>query len=167
MAHAEDHEFEHSHHIIPLKVLLSVFGALLFLTVLTVAVAYVPLGPLEIPVALAIAAVKASLVVMFFMALRYDKKVNTLVFATGTIFVVVFMIFTLFDTVFRGDMTDMLTPGTISEQERVEEQLRERDPGQAGLRIAPAHFPGGDTTAADTTAGDTTAVEAPEGEDGE
>ena len=85
MAHSD-------HHIIPFKVLSGVFGALIVLTVLTVAVAQIDLGVLEIPVALGIAIAKSALVVMFFMALKYDKPVNSMVFTVGTVFVVVFLV---------------------------------------------------------------------------
>jgi len=82
-------------HIVPKSILLAVFGGLLSLTGLTVGVAYLPLGPLDVPVAIAIAATKAILVVLFFMHLKYDNPVNALTFAIGSIFVVVFVAVTL------------------------------------------------------------------------
>ena len=159
MAHAEQHGSEHGHHIIPKSLLFKVFGALVVLTILTVAVAQVDLGPLNIPVALAVAGAKASLVVTFFMALKYDKKVNTLVFSIGVLFVVVFLTFTLFDTAFRGAL-GIFDPQTIAEQERAMEQMRQRDPGAAGLRITPADSAAmaADTTGAAAAQEDTTAA---------
>ncbi len=94
-----------SHHIVPPIVYHRVFGALLVLTVLTVAVAQVHLGPLNVPVALAIALTKASLVAAFFMGLKYDSKVNLLVLAIGLVMVIVFLGFTLLDSAFRGGLT--------------------------------------------------------------
>ena len=138
MAHEGNAE-AHGHHIIPKKVLIQVFLALVALTVLTVAVAQVDLGPLNVPVAIAIAAGKASLVVAFFMALKYDKSVNTMVFAVGTIFVVVFIVFTLFDTAYRGDIGNVGTR-TITEEEAELEQLRQRDPSPDQIKVAPADF---------------------------
>ena len=144
MAHA-------SHHIIPQKTLLKVFLWLVFFTLLTVVTAkYVDIGWMNIPLALAIAGTKAGLVVSIFMALKYDKRVNTLVFVVGTLFVGIFLSFTLFDTMFRGQYGQ--TSGqTIQEIEREEELLRQRDPGPAGLRISPADFQR-DTTAQQDTA---------------
>ncbi|WP_022835327.1 cytochrome C oxidase subunit IV family protein [Salisaeta longa] len=139
MAHAGD---DHSHHIIPLKTLLSVFGGLIVLTILTVAVAQVDLGPLNIPVAIGIAAAKATLVVMFFMALKYDKPVNTLTFVMSTVFVVVFLAITLMDTAFRGDLTNT-TPTTIVQEEKRLKELEARDPGAENLKVAPADYPPG------------------------
>ncbi len=136
MAHSDSHA---DHHIIPFKVLASVFGALIVLTVLTVAVAQIELGVLEIPIALGIALAKSTLVVMFFMALKYDKPVNSMVFTVGTVFVVVFLVFTLFDTAFRGDIGTVSTQ-TIQEEEAELERLREREPTPEQLRVTPSDY---------------------------
>ena len=141
MAHTE-HE---SHHIIPLKVLLRVFGGLVVLTILTVAVSRVDLGILNVPVALGIAGMKSALVVLFFMALKYDKGVNAMVFTVGMVFVVVFLLFTLLDVSFRGDLSNVATE-TISAEERRAEELRAQEPADSLLRIAPADYPGASTS---------------------
>jgi len=129
-------------HIVPKSVLLKVFGGLIVLTIITVGAAYVPLGPLNVPVAIAIAVAKASLVVLFFMHLKYDNPVNALTFAIGTIFVVVFITITLLDTAFRGDLGNV-NPQTIqqiqTEQERAQ-QRRDAIPAES-LRIAPGDYP--------------------------
>lgn len=123
-----DHERDshgHGHHIIPVKVYLAVFGALLFFTVVTVLAAYADLGGLNVPLALAIAGVKATLVVMFFMALKYDKKVNLMIFSIGLLFVLVFIGFVLLDTEFRGEF-DPIQRGTVMEQQASEKALQAR-----------------------------------------
>jgi cytochrome c oxidase subunit 4 len=94
---------------------------------------------LEIPVALGIAIAKSALVVMFFMALKYDKPVNSMVFTVGTVFVVVFLVFTLFDTAFRGDIGNVSTQ-TIQEEEAELERLREREPDPEQLRVTPSDY---------------------------
>jgi cytochrome c oxidase subunit 4 len=142
----------HDHHIIPLPVLLKVFGSLIVLTGITYGVAQIPLGPLDVPVAIAIAAVKATLVVLFFMALKYDNPVNTLTFTVGTIFVLVFITFTLFDTAFRGDLGNV-SERTKAEIDRAEEeamQQQEQIPAEQ-LRVAPGDYES-DTT--DTSGSD-------------
>jgi cytochrome c oxidase subunit 4 len=154
MAHTE----HNSHHIIPQKTLLAVFGGLVALTVLTVLTAkFVDLGPLNIPLALAIAGTKTLLVVLFFMALRYDKPVNALTFSVGSIFVVVFLVFTLLDTAFRGDMGNVSSM-TIQEEEARLEKLRERDPDPSQLKVAPADYEsdavGADDASSDAGASD-------------
>lgn len=137
-----------------------VFGALVALTIITALTAQIDIGAMNVPLALAIAGTKAALVVMFFMALKYDSPVNTLVFAMGGIFVLVFLVFTLFDTMFRGDLGNVGTE-TISDIERMESVMRDREADLQGLPTQPPGVEGGaDTTAADTTAADTTAVNA-------
>jgi cytochrome c oxidase subunit 4 len=93
---------EHGHHVVPMKVYFGVFGTLLFLTVVTVAVAQVDLGPANMLVAMLVATIKASLVCAFFMQLKYDEKLNTIIFVFGLIFVALFFLFTLLDVFSRG-----------------------------------------------------------------
>ena len=77
---------EHAHHIIPLKTYFKVFGALMVLTVLTVLAAKLDLtqflgdGPWNVILAMIIAIVKSSLVLLFFMHLYYDNRTNLLFF---------------------------------------------------------------------------------------
>jgi len=115
----------HGHYIIPLKVYWMVFGGLILLTILTVASHYVHLGPFNVPLVLAIAGAKASLVVMFFMALKYDKKVNAMIFSIGLVFVLVFIGFVLLDTEFRGTF-DPILKGTVAEQQATQDELEAR-----------------------------------------
>ncbi len=116
----------HGHHITPFRTLLQTFIALVALTVVTVVASQVHLGPLNVPIAIGIALAKASIVAAFFMALKYDSRVNFLVLAVGLIMVVVFITFTLFDTAFRGDI-DNVDSRTIDEIQRTEEALKERE----------------------------------------
>ena len=92
----------HSHYVVPLRYYLGTGIALLILTVITVAVARVDLGALNVPVALAIAVLKASLVIAFFMGLRWDKGFNTLILVSTVVFILIFIVFTLSDTMTRG-----------------------------------------------------------------
>lgn len=84
-------------HVVPLRLLLGVLAALLALTVVTVAVAYVDLGPLNLIVALSIAMIKASLVLLVFMHLLWDRPFHAVVLLTSLALVVLFLIFTLID----------------------------------------------------------------------
>ncbi|MCZ6704518.1 MAG: cytochrome C oxidase subunit IV family protein [Bacteroidetes bacterium] len=121
MAHAE-------HHITPKKTLIQVFVALVTLTAITVFAAQMDLGPLNVPIALSIAIVKASLVVVIFMALKHDNRMNAVVFLVGAVFVAVFLVLTLFDTAYRGDLPNTVE-GTIMEEQAEQDALRARDPG--------------------------------------
>lgn len=164
MVHNPSMAEHHGHHLVPKRTLIKVFVALVFLTILTVTVVMVDLGVLNVPVALGIAAVKASLVVMIFMGLKYDSPMNALVLSIGVLFVILFLTFTLFDTAFRGDLGNVAKE-TISDMQRQEQALLEREARLTGGGAAAA-----DTSAAatDTSAAatDTTAVtESPAGAD--
>ena len=63
-------------HIVPLRIYFLVFAALMVGTALTVMAARVDLGPMNIIVALVIAGVKAALVVLYFMHMRYSHRLN-------------------------------------------------------------------------------------------
>jgi len=91
-----------SHHIIPMKTLISTSLALVVLTIVTVAVFYLPIpAPFDVVVALLLASFKATLVGMFFMGLYYDEKFNTVVLMFSFLFFIVFIGITLLDTLFR------------------------------------------------------------------
>src|SRR5678809_699973 len=75
-----------------------IFFALICLTVLTVGQSYIDLGKLNLIVVILIATTKASLVVSFFMHLRYDNKFNALVFISCLFFIGVFFAYTMNDT---------------------------------------------------------------------
>jgi cytochrome c oxidase subunit IV len=74
-----------SEHIVPPKVYATVWAALLILLVATVALAYIPLGPLHVVVAISIAFAKAILIVLFFMHVRY-KQPLVIVFVCAGLF---------------------------------------------------------------------------------
>ena len=59
-------------HIIPRKTYVTVLITLLFLTLITVAVSRVDFGVMNIVVALVIASIKAGIVGLFFMHLKYE-----------------------------------------------------------------------------------------------
>ena len=85
-------------HIASMRSLLGVFAALVFLTAVTVAVAYVDLGDYNLMVALVIATVKALLVSLFFMQLIHESGFNRLAFLGSIVFVMLFVSITLMDS---------------------------------------------------------------------
>lgn len=91
------------HHILSGALAKKVLGILFVLTVITVAAARVDMGVLNFPIAMAIATVKAMLVVLFFMGLKYDTNDNRVIFGTSFIFVAIFMVLTFSDLFTRGD----------------------------------------------------------------
>lgn len=73
------------HHIIPIRTYLLIFAALFVLLILTVAVAFIDVGPLNIVIALTIATAKALLILLYFMHVRYSNRL-TWVFASAAFF---------------------------------------------------------------------------------
>ena len=85
-------------HVIPVPVLLGVFFALILLTIATVAATWIDLGGWNVAVAVAIATVKATLVALYFMHLRYDAPLHGLMLLISLAFVALFILVTLLDT---------------------------------------------------------------------
>lgn len=109
-SHAHDsHDHGHDHddgavhaHISPTSFLVGIFATLIVLTVITVAVSRVDLGPANSFVAILVATIKASLVATFFMHLRHDKPFNAVIFISAFVFLGVFIVYTLNDLDTRG-----------------------------------------------------------------
>jgi cytochrome c oxidase subunit IV len=136
-----DHAAAHGHselaHEMPVSTLISVFLALVALTLLTFDASYSISRPeylgapifgthisifrplfaalalpaetmrsLGVPIAMAIATVKAMLVILFFMHLRHDKALNNLIFFFCFAFFFLFIAFVLIDTLqYQGDIS--------------------------------------------------------------
>jgi cytochrome c oxidase subunit 4 len=90
----------HMGHLSTPAQLLTVFGALIVLTVITVWVSRGPIdfGWVSLAVAMVVASVKAMLVMLFFMHLSHDKKFNMLLFFSGYGFLALFLFFALLDS---------------------------------------------------------------------
>jgi cytochrome c oxidase subunit 4 len=90
----------HMGHLSTPQSLLTVFGALLVLTVITVWVSRGPIdfGWISLAVAMVVASIKAMLVMLFFMHLSHDKKFNMLLFFSGYGFLSLFLFFALLDS---------------------------------------------------------------------
>jgi cytochrome c oxidase subunit IV len=101
---AHGHGDDHGHglaHTMPLPLLFGVLGALLALTIATVAVTSIDLGAQgNLVVAMIIATVKAALVCVFFMHLLWDKKFNAVLFLTSVLLLILFLSLTTND---RGE----------------------------------------------------------------
>lgn len=91
-----------SEHIVTKKQYGYVFGILLVLTLTTTWASYVDLGKLNVVVALVIATIKASLVVLFFMHVYWLNKFNKLVVVSGLAWLGLLLWLTLTDVVSRG-----------------------------------------------------------------
>ena len=91
-----------SEHIVPVKNYLMVFAVLMVLTVVTYYAATVNLGGFNLIVALAIAIVKATCVILIFMHVKYSTTLTKAVVASGFFFFIIMIFFTMNDLLTRG-----------------------------------------------------------------
>ena len=89
-------------HLVPLRVYFTVFAALMGLTALTVFAALNDLGPFNTVVALVIACIKAVLVVLYFMHVRYSSRLTWAVVLGGFFWLILLLLMTLSDYITRG-----------------------------------------------------------------
>jgi cytochrome c oxidase subunit 4 len=90
---------EHAHPT--LEIYFMVFAALMVFTVLTVWASFQHLGSWNTPVALGIAVTKATLVVLFFMHVRYSPRLTALVISAGLLWLGILLVITLSDYLSR------------------------------------------------------------------
>ena len=76
---------------------------LLILTTITVGASYIDFGSGNVAIALVIASIKATLVALFFMHLKSEKSVNSIIAGAGFLFLGIFLMFCLLDFDTRVD----------------------------------------------------------------
>ncbi len=96
-----DHGPAHG-HISPVSVYITIFTALMAMTGLTVFAAYIDLGAFNFTVALGIAVFKATLVILYFMHVKYSSRLTKLVVMTGIFFLFILLGETMMDYASRG-----------------------------------------------------------------
>lgn len=89
-------------HVASYGRLMGVLAALLLLTGVTVAVSYVDLGAWNVWIALCIASVKASLVLLFFMHIAGEGRLVVLSFLGTVLFLAILIGFIFTDVAFRS-----------------------------------------------------------------
>jgi cytochrome c oxidase subunit 4 len=94
-------------HIVSTRVYLGVFLALLVLTGGTVWAARHDFGALNTPVALGIAIVKAVLVILFFMHVKYSPRLTKLVVGSAFVWLAIMIL---------GTLSDFYSPNVNSRQ---------------------------------------------------
>ncbi|HEX6099594.1 MAG TPA: cytochrome C oxidase subunit IV family protein [Thermoanaerobaculia bacterium] len=103
--HQPDHETYHGHaaphHQAPLTAYFLVFGALMVLTVLTVWVSRIDLGALNTAVAMAIAVVKALVVILWFMHVIHSPRLTWIVVISSFLWLAVLFVLTFSDYLTR------------------------------------------------------------------
>ena len=89
-------------HVLPLRIYFGVFGLLMLGTGLTVWVAEHDFHPFNLLIALAIATLKAALVVMFFMHVKYSNRLITLAVCASIFWLMLLFGITLADYLTRS-----------------------------------------------------------------
>jgi cytochrome c oxidase subunit IV len=91
-----------SGHVAPKSMYYLVFGALIVGTAITVGAAFIDLGALNNFVMLAIAITKATLVVLYFMHVRWSTRLTWVVVASGFFWLLILFGLTMQDYLTRG-----------------------------------------------------------------
>jgi cytochrome c oxidase subunit 4 len=91
-----------SAHIVPTRTYYIIFAALLLLTYLTVQISALDLGAMNTVAALAIASLKATLVVLFFMHVKYSTRLTKLAVLGGLYWLLILLSLTLSDYLTRS-----------------------------------------------------------------
>jgi len=113
-----------SGHISPTSSYYRIFGALMVLTAVTVAVAFVNLGRWNFPVAIGIAITKATLVILFFMHVKYSSQLTKLIVGMAFFFLMIMFGLTLTDYLSRGWYTTPRGSTTAGVQKTLEGPVR-------------------------------------------
>ena|SRR6185437_4717797 len=96
---------EHSEsHIVPVKTYVLVFLTLILMTWVTAYVSTVDLGRLNVFVALSIAIFKASLVILFFMHVKYGSRLTKFIVLAGLYWLILLLFIAMVDLWTRGWM---------------------------------------------------------------
>jgi cytochrome c oxidase subunit IV len=91
-----------SEHIVPTRIYYTIFAILMVFTAITVGVAFLDLGPLNTIVALSIAVLKAVLVVLFFMHVKYSTRLTWAVVVGSVFWLGIMLALTMGDYLTRG-----------------------------------------------------------------
>jgi cytochrome c oxidase subunit IV len=100
MSDGQEHDSS-GHHVVPMSTYIGVFLALLVGTALTTGVAYIDLGEFNTVVALLIAFIKMSLVILFFMHVKYQPGLTRIAIICAFFWLGIMMTLTLSDELTR------------------------------------------------------------------
>jgi cytochrome c oxidase subunit IV len=121
-----------SGHVSPKSTYYAVFAALMILTAITVGVAFIHLGSLNFPVALGIAITKATLVILFFMHVKYSSRLTKMIVGMAFFFLAVLLLLTMTDYGSRGWYASPRGTATAGTQVTVTGPTRPKAPVEAG-----------------------------------
>lgn len=98
----QQEQHQHEPHVVPIRVYITIFLTLMAFTALTVFASLKDFGPGNTIIAVSIAMVKASLVVLYFMHVRYNDNVVRIAVFAGFLWLGVMIVLTLSDYISRG-----------------------------------------------------------------
>jgi len=101
MENNNNNNHKENHHVVSYAGNITVWVVLLIMTWLTITVAYLDFGNLAVAIALLIATVKAGIVLAYYMHLRFDSKLLTILLLVTMGVFSSFIILTFFDYAFR------------------------------------------------------------------
>jgi cytochrome c oxidase subunit 4 len=101
MSDHDAHALAEEHHPLADNLLLKVFTALIVLTGITVAASVYYPGKIGVGVAMVVTPLKATLILMFFMHLRYERRVFVIMFLVAIAVLAIVMGLTFFDYLYR------------------------------------------------------------------
>jgi cytochrome c oxidase subunit IV len=95
-------EYAAHEHVVPKSTYYVIFIALMVLTAVTVGAAKLHFGQLNFVIAIAIAITKASLVVLFFMHVKYSSPLVKITVGAGVFWLVILLSMIMMDYISRG-----------------------------------------------------------------
>jgi cytochrome c oxidase subunit 4 len=97
---------EHRQHVIPASIYVGIWAILMVLTGVTVFVSFIELHDWNIVLALTIATIKATLVVLFFMHLYYSSKLTKVTVIAALFFLFLLLALSMTDYLSRSWLTN-------------------------------------------------------------
>jgi cytochrome c oxidase subunit 4 len=94
---ASSNQDPHAEHSVPMSTYWIVFILLMVFLIITVIAAFIPLGPLNMPVAMTIATIKAILVVLFFMHVKFASRLTKVFVAASVTWLAIMFVMTFMD----------------------------------------------------------------------
>jgi len=91
-----------SAHILPKRIYYTIYGILILCTFLTVQIAFFDLGPLNTIAAIGIAILKATLVILYFMHVKYSSRLTAAVVAGSVFWLAILVALTMTDYLTRA-----------------------------------------------------------------
>jgi cytochrome c oxidase subunit IV len=98
----EQHADQNQHHVVPVRIYITIFLTLMVFTALTVFASFKDFGPGNTIIAVSIAVIKATLVILYFMHVRYNDNIVRIAVFAGFLWLGVMIVLTLSDYIARG-----------------------------------------------------------------